>query len=292
MSELHNPIKGLPMTYQYKSFENFIVLDQNRSVEYALSAGKSIAKNKNYRSRIVMISGGMNSGKTHLAIAIAKAAGNALGYKLSCLYMAAIEFFINVSESRGKIDYIEQLVNNNSVIIIDNYNPVSTIKNEYLYLLTEKAKHRYRCIIITTQQSKEELHKEHDLLIKQLTDVINVQYQTGIDAVVRDMTKYEIQKREQEIAQEKSVPKFIIYNTFGKDFAIDINNMHPDTPKGDELSPIWIEKTGLYQGSLVESELPKDSWVRFFNEFQPKGQSISQIIAETTRKIGWVPEAE
>lgn len=280
------------MTYQYKSFDNFVILDQNRTIEYAKSNGVGIAKNKNYRSRIVMITGSVNSGKTHLAIAIAKSAGNALGYKLNCLYMAAIEFFINVSESRGKIDYIEQLVNNNSIIIIDNYNPVSVIKNEYLYLLTEKAKHRYRCIIVTTQQTKDDLQKEHDLLLKQLTDVITLQYQPGIEQVVRDMNNYELKKREAEIAEVKSVPKYVIYNTFGKDFAININDMHPDMPRGEELSPIWIEKTALYQGSLLESELPKDSWLRFFKEFKPTGKHISEIIAETTRKIGWVPEVE
>jgi len=146
-------------------------------------------------------------------------------------------------------------------------------------------------VIITTQQTREELLKDKDLIVKNITDIIPLSYQLGIENVIRDLNREEVKRKEAQLKEEKSKPRFITYNTFGRPFVVNLNDFHPDAPKHALSDPYWLEMTALYQGSLLEEQLIDGSWVKAFREFRPTGQTLSDILRYTVKKIGYVEAA-
>ena len=178
--ESRSTIFNLPKKYYDKTYSNFetktdkLAIIKNKCYDYALGR---------LEKRSLIMVGNVGSGKTHLAVMIAKNLPNVLGThgerKQIVKFINADEMFTMfndlVHEKKSKLEYINELLLCDLLIIDDlgvaNYTPA---KQENLYLLINRAYLDEKRIIITTNFTLEQLAKFDERVVSRLVEMAEI----------------------------------------------------------------------------------------------------------------------
>ncbi len=170
-------IFDLPKKYWDKQYSNFQEASENLKVKKEICF--EFAKGKTEKSSLVM-AGTVGSGKTHLAVMVAKnlakVQGN-LGLRAATVkFIVADELFTKfndlVYEKKSKMDFINELLRHDLLIIDDlgvaNYTPA---KQENLYLLINRAYLDEKKLLITTNFTLDQLAEFDERVISRLVEM-------------------------------------------------------------------------------------------------------------------------
>lgn len=176
--ESKSKIFDLPKKYYDKTYSNFE--DKTENLKVKKEKCYEFAKGETEKKSLVM-TGSVGSGKTHLAVMIAKNLAKVQsslgGFRESTVkFTVADELFTKfndlVFEKKSKMDFIDELLRNDLLIIDDlgvaNYTPA---KQENFYLLINRAYLDQRRLLITTNFTLDELAKFDERIISRLVEM-------------------------------------------------------------------------------------------------------------------------
>lgn len=170
-------IQDLPKKYWEKTYSNFETL--NNDLKNKLKICYDYACGKLEKTSLVM-TGSVGSGKTHLAVMIAKNMKNIVGAygerQAFVRFCVADELFVKFNDlfviGKSKNDFIDELLRNDLLIIDDlgvaNFTPA---KQENLYLLVNRAYLEEKRILVTTNFTLEQLKKLDERIVSRFLEM-------------------------------------------------------------------------------------------------------------------------
>lgn len=175
--ESKSKIFDLPKKYYDKQYSNFN--EDTEELKSIKDKCYKFAKGETDKKSLVM-TGTVGSGKTHLAVMIAKNLSKVTGIngirEATVKFCVADELFTKfndlVYEKKSKMDFISELLRNDLLIVDDlGIANFSAAKQENLYLLVNRAYLDKKRILITTNFTLEQLAEYDERIISRLTEM-------------------------------------------------------------------------------------------------------------------------
>lgn len=175
--ESKSKIFDLPKKYWDKAYSNFD--DYTENLKTKKDSCYQFAKGETDKKSLVMV-GNVGAGKTHLGVMVAKNLAmvkGSLGIReATCRFCVADELFTKfndlVFEKKSKMDFIDELLRNDLLIIDDlgvaNFTPS---KQENLYLLINRAYLNEKRLLITSNFTLEQLSELDERIVSRLIEM-------------------------------------------------------------------------------------------------------------------------